>query len=92
MLFGLYNAPSTFVLLMDSVLQSLQWKTCLVYLDDVVIFARMGVKMIQMMDEVFTALRTARLKLKPRKCILFARQTDYLNHIISERGVSVSPS
>ena len=43
-------------------------------------------------DEIFTALSTARLKLKPRKCILFARQTDYLGHVISERGVSVSPS
>ena len=48
--------------------------------------------MIQRMDEVFTALLTARLKLKLRKCILFARQTDYLGHVISERGVSVSPS
>ena len=48
--------------------------------------------MLQRMDEVFTALGKARLKLKPQKCILFARQSDYLGYIISERGVSVSPS
>ena len=90
--FGLCNAPSTFERLMESVLQGLQWKTCLVYLDDVVIFASTEAEMLKRMDEVFTALSTARLKLKPRKCILFARQTDYLGHVISERGVSVSPS
>ena len=44
------------------------------------------------MDEIFTALRTARLKLKSRKYILFARQTNYLGHVISERRVSVDPN
>ena len=92
MLFGLCNAPSTFKRLMESVLQGLQWKTCLICLDDVVIFASTDAEMLKRMDEVFTALSTARLKLKPRKCILFVRQTNYLGHVISKRGVSVSPS
>ena len=72
--------------------QVLQWKTCLVYIDDMVIFASTKAEMLKRMDEDFTALSTGRIKLKPRKCILFARQTDYLGHVISERGVSVSPS
>ena len=90
--FGLCNAPSTFERLMESVLQGLQWKTCLVYLDDVVIFASTEAEMLKRMDEVFTALNTARPKLKPLKCILFTRQTNYFGHVISERGKSVSPS
>ena len=88
---GQCNAPSTFERLMESMLQGLQWKTCQVYLDDVVIFARTEWEMIKRMDEVFTALQMARLKLKPRKCILFARQTDYLGNVISEWGMSVNP-
>jgi hypothetical protein len=43
------------------------------------------------MDLVFSRLRIANLKLKPRKFRLFARHTDYLGHVISEEGISVSP-
>ena len=91
MSFGLCNAPSTFERLMESVLQNLQRSTCLIYLDDVVIFGRNERELIERMDEVFSRLHVAGLKLKPRKCHLFARRTDYLCHVISAEGVSVSP-
>ena len=89
--FGLCNAPSTFERLMESVLQGLQWQTCLVYLDDVVVFARTEKEMLARLDEVFTRLVKAGLKLKPRKCRLFAKEADYLGHVVSEAGVTVSP-
>ena len=37
--FGLCNAPSTFQRLMDGILRNLNWKYCLVYLDDVIVFS-----------------------------------------------------
>ena len=37
--FGLCNAPSTFQRAMDAVLAGLKWQTCIVYLDDVLIFS-----------------------------------------------------
>ena len=38
--FGLCNAPATFQRLMDVVLCGLQWTTCLVYLDDIIVMGR----------------------------------------------------
>ena len=38
--FGLTNAPSTFQRLMSLVLSGLCWKTCLVYLDDIIVFSK----------------------------------------------------
>jgi hypothetical protein len=89
--FGLCNAPATFERLMETVLRGLQWKECLVYLDDVVVFARNEQEMLAQLDAVFARLSAAGLKLKPRKCSLFTRETEYLGHIVSEAGIRVNP-
>ena len=90
--FGLCNAPSTFERLMETVLQGLQWRSCFVYIDDLVIFSRIEQELISRMDDVFSRLKQAGLKLKPCKCRLFSRKTDYLGHVISEHGEMVSPT
>lgn len=36
--FGSRNAPTTFQHALDTILSEVQWKTCLAYIDDVVIF------------------------------------------------------
>ena len=36
--FGLTNAPATFQRLMEHLLAGLQWHTCLLYLDDIIVF------------------------------------------------------
>ncbi len=38
--FGLSNAPSTFQHMMDVMLAGLKWKCCLIYLDDILVFAK----------------------------------------------------
>ena len=75
---------------MESVLQNLQWSTCLINLEDVVIFGRNERELIERTDEVFSRLHVAGLKLKRRKCHLFTWRTDYLGHVITAEGVSVS--
>jgi transposase InsO family protein/predicted aspartyl protease len=87
--FGLCNAPSTFERLMETVLAGLQWKTCLVYLDDVIVFGATETEMLSRLDEVFSRLEEANLKLKPKKCRLFAKEVEYLGHKVSADGIAV---
>ena len=89
--FGLCNAPSTFQHLMELVLAGLHWSTCLVYLDDIIIYSRNTEDHFKRLQEVLERLRTAGLKLKPSKCYLFQKSVHYLGHIISEHGVETDP-
>ena len=69
-----------------------QFDACLIlYVDDIVIFGRTEAELMSRMDEVFTRLGKAGLKVKPKKCHFFVKKTDYLGHVISEDGVRVSP-
>ena len=68
--FDLCYMPATFQSLMDRVLAGLQWETCLVYLDDIIVLGRDGTEMLARLSQVFTRVREANLKMKPSKCCL----------------------
>ena len=57
--FGLCNAPATFQRLMDSVLAGLHWKTCLVYIDDIIIVGKSFDEHLCNLQAVFERLRQA---------------------------------
>ncbi len=65
---GLVIAPPTFLHLMQLVLRGLSWKTCLIYLDDIIVYSKSFSEHIQHFREVFQRLRAANLKLKPATC------------------------
>ncbi|KAK3106230.1 hypothetical protein FSP39_015710 [Pinctada imbricata] len=90
--FGLCNAPATFERLMESVLNGLQWDTCLVYLDDIIVLGKSFDAMVQNLKKVFDRLISAGLKLKAKKCTLFAEKVDYLGHVVSKEGISTDPN
>ena len=89
--FGLCNAPATFERLMDTVLSGLQWQVCLIYLDDIIVYGKTFDAMLANLEKVFQKLLSAGLKLKARKCTLFAKQVKYLGHVISEKGIETDP-
>ena len=84
--FGLCNAPSTFQRLMERVLTGLHWSTCLVYIDDIILFSRKVQEHFQNLTEVFQRLKQAGLKLKPSKCHLFRNKVKYLGYFVSNKG------
>ena len=89
--FRLCNAPATFQRLMDAVLAGLQWSSCLVYLDDVIIPGKDFEDHLQNIRVVLERLRQAGLKLHPTKCHFGKKQVTFLGHIVSEDGVATDP-
>ena len=59
--FGLTNAPATFQNLMTRVLGSLQWTSCLCYIDDIIIFSKSFPEHFTHLEEVFKRLLDANL-------------------------------
>ena len=89
--FGMTCAPSVFQRLMDCVLAGLSYITCLVYVDDIIVFSRTFEEHVSRLDEVFCRIRQANLKLKPSKCSLFQRQVEFLGHLVSGDGIAMQP-
>ena len=48
-------------------LQGLQWITCLIYIDDVIVFGKNFDEHISRVEEVLERIKAAGLKLKPEK-------------------------
>ena len=90
--FGLTNAPATFQRLMNAVLRGLTPSQCLVYLDDIIVFSSTFDEHIHRLRSVFGALRSANLKVKPRKCHLLQSEVKFLGHIVSSQGIATDPS
>ena len=90
--YGLANSPASFQRLMQHVLAGLQWKFCLVYIDDIVIYTNEFDLHLEHIEQVFKRLTLAGLKLKPSKCRFAMTEISYLGHIVSQAGIRPDPS
>ena len=83
MSFGYCNAPATFQRLMDMVPARIQWSSCLVYLDYIIVVGKSFEEHLSNLAQVFDQLRSARLKLKPQKCAFGCQQVEFFGHFVS---------
>ena len=89
--FGLCNAPATFEQLMEQVLIELSTSMALVYLDDIIVAGQTLSQQITNLCIMFERLKGAKLKLSPKKCVLFWKEVKYLGHIVNGMGISPDP-
>ena len=89
--FGLVNAPSTFQRLMQEILTDLIPEQCLDYVDDVLVLGSTFERHLTNLEQVFSRLRKAGLKLKPTKCTLVRPKVTYLGYVVSREGVETDP-
>ena len=61
------------------------------YLDDIIIYSRSEKEHLENLEEIFTRLRAAGLKLKLEKFCFFKKHTQYLGHLLSAEGIQPLP-
>ena len=88
---GLNSSPGVFQKVMTEILGGLIWVSCLVYIDDILIFTQTFEEHLIVLEEVFRRLAKANLKLRPSKCDFSRTQLKYLGHILNSRGIQVNP-
>ena len=74
--FGLAQAPAYFQKLINDVLKGCNF--AMGYLDDIIIYSRFEKEHLEHLEEIFTRLKTAGLKLKLEKCCFFKKHIQYL--------------
>ena len=90
--FGLCNAPATFQRIMQRVLAGLEWKSCFVYIDDVLVASKKFQEHLDHLRNVFLCLRAVNLKLKPKKCSFLRLEVPFLGHVLSKDGIRPDPA
>ena len=64
---------------------------CWVFIDDVIIFSRSVQEHARRLENVLQRFDKANVQLHPGKCVFTQPQVNYLEFVLSEKGVSVSP-
>ena len=82
--FGLTNAPATFCLLINKVLQPFLDRFVVMYLDDIVVYSTTLEDHAQHLRQVFEILRDNELFLKLEKCSFAQQEVKFLGHKITD--------
>jgi hypothetical protein len=92
MSFGLTNAPSYFMDLMNKVFMEYLDRFIVVFIDDILTFSKMMEEHEEHLRLVLEKLRSNQLYAKFGKCEFWLTEVAFLEHVISAGGVSVDPS
>jgi hypothetical protein len=89
MSFGLTNAPTYFMYLMNKVFMEYLDKFVMVFIDDILIYSRSEEEHLHL---VLHKLWEHRLYTKLSKYEFWMKQVAFLEHVISKGGISMDPS
>jgi len=87
--FVLTNAPATFQRSLDIILFGVKWQSCLIYLDDVIVYSKTEEEYVSHFDRVLRLLRDAGVTLRLPKCRFFRKNVENLRHEIKPGRLGV---
>jgi hypothetical protein len=87
--FGLSNAPTIFMCLMNGVFREYLDKFVIVFLDDILVYSKSEEEHEKHLRIVLQVLREYRLYAKLSKCIFYQKKIHYLGNIILAAGIEV---
>lgn len=91
MSFGLIDAPTTFMNLMNRVFKPFLYKFVIVFIDDILVYSKSLEEHEQHLRIVLQTLRGHQLYTKFSKCEFWLSQVAFLGHVVSKEGFQVDP-
>jgi hypothetical protein len=92
MFFGLTNAPTYFMYLMNSIFFEELDVFVIIFIDDILVYSRTEEDHVKHLRLVLQKLREHKLYAKFSKCEFWLTKVFFLGHILSHNGISVDPS
>ena len=90
--FGLANAPATFQSYIHRALGGLLDRTCVVYLDDILIYSENEEDYDAHVEEVLDRLVDWGMYCKASKCSFSTKSVEFLGYIVTPKGVVMDPT
>jgi len=90
MLFGLTNAPTTFMRLINNTLRECLDIFVVVYLDNILVYLENKEEHIKHVKRILTLLKEANLLVKLKKCSFHIDKVDFLRYVITIEGISIN--